>query len=102
MLTRSTEMRMKDPVPQYSYLIHELKKRHPDFAYLHLIEPRVLGSEDIEVPDGETNDHFRALWDGPLITAGGYHRSLALEVTDKNPKELIAFTRYYIANVGSP
>lgn len=32
-------MRMADPIPQFSYIIHQL--RELDLAYLHLVEPRV-------------------------------------------------------------
>lgn len=36
-------MRMSDPVPQFSYLIAQL--RQLDLAFLHLVEPRVAGGE---------------------------------------------------------
>lgn len=34
-------MRMTDPIPQFSYLIQQLRKL--DLAYLHIVEPRVAG-----------------------------------------------------------
>lgn len=36
-------MGMADPIPQFSYLIHQL--RELDLAFLHLVEPRVSGGE---------------------------------------------------------
>lgn len=36
-------VRMADPIPQFSYLIHQL--RELDLAFLHLVEPRVSGGE---------------------------------------------------------
>lgn len=36
-------MRMADPIPQFSYLIHEL--RELDLAFLHIVEPRVSGGK---------------------------------------------------------
>jgi NADPH2 dehydrogenase len=93
------DMGMKHPIPQFSYIVRKLVEDYSSLAYVHLVEPRVIGFMDIEIPEGESNDFIRKLWTGPLITAGGYHRSLAIEVTDKNPNELIAFTRYFIANV---
>lgn len=36
-------MGMADPIPQFSYIIHNL--RELDLAYLHLVEPRVSGGE---------------------------------------------------------
>ena len=29
------DMRMDDPVPTYTYLVEQLKARHPGLAYLH-------------------------------------------------------------------
>lgn len=36
-------MGMADPVPQYSYLVREIANRHPNLAYIHIVEPRVTG-----------------------------------------------------------
>ena len=47
---------MADPKPTFSYLVSELARRHPNFAYVHLVEPRVQGSSDRTVLDGEV--HF--------------------------------------------
>ena len=30
-------MRMEDPIPQFSYVVEQLKARHPDLAYIHII-----------------------------------------------------------------
>lgn len=49
----SSDMRMKDPIPQFSHVISELAKRHPSLAYIHLVEPRVTGFIDREVQAGE-------------------------------------------------
>lgn len=46
-------MRMADPKPTFSYLVADLAKRHPNFAYIHLVEPRVEGSVDRTVLEGE-------------------------------------------------
>jgi NADPH2 dehydrogenase len=46
-------MRMADPKPAFSYLVSEIARRHPLFAYMHLVEPRVTGSEDREVQKDE-------------------------------------------------
>ena len=37
--SRYQDMCMKDPVPQFTYLVEELVRRHPDLAYLHVITP---------------------------------------------------------------
>lgn len=48
---------MADPKPTFSYLVSELAKRHPDLAFLHLVEPRVEGSVDRTVLSGEVFQH---------------------------------------------
>lgn len=40
------DMRMDDPLPTFTYLVTELAARHPNLAYLHLVEPRISGDED--------------------------------------------------------
>lgn len=90
-----------NPVPTYSYLVSELRKRHPNFGYLHVIEPRVRGTGDRV--DGafktESNDFLRTIWDEKLwISAGGFTRDSAIKRADEQG-ELIAFGRYYTSNV---
>lgn len=30
-------MRMEDPIPQFSYVVEQLKVKHPDLAYIHVV-----------------------------------------------------------------
>ena len=79
----------------------ELHKRHPNLAYLHVIEPRVQGTGDrIEAArEVESNDFLRAIWnDKPWISAGGFTRDNAIKHADERG-ELVAFGRYYTSNV---
>ena len=46
-------MRMTDPKPTFSYLVGEIAKRHPNFAYVHLVEPRVDGIDERTPAEGE-------------------------------------------------
>ena len=39
-------MGMSDPIPTFTYLISEIKTRHPNLAYMHVIEPRVEADVD--------------------------------------------------------
>jgi NADPH2 dehydrogenase len=95
-------MRMEDPVPQFSYLVSELAKRHPDLAYFHGIEGRVSGAEDAD--SIETLDFLRDIWrptGRPFLSAGGYTPVSALEHVEKagHENEMIVFGRHFIANV---
>jgi NADPH2 dehydrogenase len=81
--------------------VSELHKRHPNLAYLHVIEPRVMGTGDrIEgARAAESNDFLREIWnDKPWISAGGFTRDNAIKHADERG-ELVAFGRYYTSNV---
>ncbi|KAJ7656308.1 hypothetical protein DFH06DRAFT_1091202 [Mycena polygramma] len=97
------EMHWKHPKPAYEHLVTELRGRYPDFAYLHIVEPRADGSETRDViPDGYSNDFIRDIWgDRPLISAGGYDREIALKTADEKG-DLIAFSRKFIGNPDLP
>ncbi|KAI0826125.1 FMN-linked oxidoreductase [Irpex lacteus] len=96
------DMRIPDPIPQFSYVVEQIAKRQPNLAFIHVVEPRVQGSEDRDAPASESNDFIRAIWQPrPLISAGGYTRELAIEVAEKKD-DLIAFGRYYISNPDLP
>jgi len=101
LLTTLSDMRMQDPVPQFTYFVAQLRERHPDLAYLHLVEPRVSGNVDREVQLGESNDFLRDIWAPlPLISAGGFTRESAISYAQTHENELVAFGRYFISNVG--
>jgi NADPH2 dehydrogenase len=94
-------MGMKDPIPTFSYIATQIRDRHPNFAYLHAIEPRVHGFEDRESLPNESNDFLRKIWaPKPFISAGGYGRSNGIERSEQTG-DLIAYGRYFISNVRS-
>ncbi|KAF8978857.1 hypothetical protein BDQ17DRAFT_1382476 [Cyathus striatus] len=97
------ELGMPDPVPQFTHLIENLKANHPNLAYLHAIEPRYASEEGPLAHPDPSNDFVRRIWaPRPLITAGGYTRESAVEVTEKEGGELIAFGRHFLANPDLP
>lgn len=71
---------------QFSYLVREIKRLYPNFAYLHLIGPRANGpesrnEEDMQEVHFRELDALREIWgDHPLITAGGLNRDIGLEI----------------------
>ena len=88
-------MKMKDPIPQYTYLINELRKF--DLAYLHLVDSR-MGSAA-----GETLEFALEAWDNkaPVLIAGGLEAETArktLDVEYKNYDVVAVFGRHFIAN----
>ncbi|KAJ6509098.1 hypothetical protein DFH09DRAFT_274872 [Mycena vulgaris] len=98
------DMGMDDPLPTFSYLISQLVERHPELAYVHLVEPRISGNatrDDSVVGAHESNDTLRALWaPRPIIRAGGFSRASAIEAAESG--DLIAFGRLYISNPDLP
>ena len=66
----------------FSYLVEELRRRHPNFGYLHVVESRVQGifDRDDDALKEESNDFLRAIWAGkPWISAGGFSRESAIK-----------------------
>ncbi|KAJ7143656.1 FMN-linked oxidoreductase [Mycena filopes] len=101
-------MGMADPVPTFTHVVSELKRRHPALAYIHLIEPRIAADSNVELSAenaAQSNDFLRDIWgDRPLIGAGGFTRETAMKLADegKNKNNLIAFGRTFIANPDLP
>ncbi|CAL1710331.1 unnamed protein product [Somion occarium] len=96
------EMRMDDPIPTFTYLVKRIAELYPNLAWIHVVEPRISGNFDREVPEGESNDFIREIWaPRPIISAGGYTRDIALEVAETKG-DLIAFGRYFISNPDLP
>ncbi|KAJ7749804.1 hypothetical protein DFH07DRAFT_828423 [Mycena maculata] len=98
------DMAMADPIPTFSYVISQLAARHPNLAYIHLVEPRINGNTtrpEGEVGTHESNEALRAIWaPRPWIRAGGFTREGALEAAQSG--DLVAFGRLYISNPDLP
>ncbi|KAE9392574.1 NADH:flavin oxidoreductase/NADH oxidase [Gymnopus androsaceus JB14] len=98
------DMRMKDPIPTYSYVIKTIKDLYPNFAYISVCEPRVVGDStfDANIYANDSNDFIRDIWSPkPLIVAGGFDRESAIKRADSTG-DLIAFGRRYISNPDLP
>lgn len=70
--SRFQDMRMADPVSQFSDLVRSLKALK--LGYLHIIEARVTNSEDVAAP--ETVDFVLDIWQDQTVVllAGGASR----------------------------
>ncbi|EPQ51534.1 FMN-linked oxidoreductase [Gloeophyllum trabeum ATCC 11539] len=96
-------MGMANPKPTFTYVIRSIKELFPNFAYIHVTEPRIYGNTDREVvPAGESNDFVYDLWlPKPLVIAGGFTRELALEAAARG-NVIVAFGRYFISTPDLP
>ncbi|PIL29744.1 hypothetical protein GSI_08183 [Ganoderma sinense ZZ0214-1] len=94
------DMRMEDPIPQFTYLVDELRQRHPNLAYLHVVTPNVPFAKG---PEDESQTHFiHRLWaPRPVITTGGYNRESALEVAEETG-QLVGYGPLFLANPDLP
>lgn len=90
-------MRMADPIPTFSYILNEIRKRHPDFAYVHLTEG--------DFAKGDSLDFARKIWhadrlaseEGVFISASEHSRESAFKFAEEKG-DVIAFGRYFISN----
>ncbi|KAF1846384.1 NADH flavin oxidoreductase/12-oxophytodienoate reductase [Cucurbitaria berberidis CBS 394.84] len=104
-------MRMADPIPQFTYLIKALGEL--GLAYLHLIEPWVVGDSDVEIDDNnkiasrhrkeDSNVPLVEAWNTPrpVLLAGGFSTTTAhsaVEKTYANRNVAIVFGRYFTSN----
>lgn len=100
------DMKMKDPVPQFTYFVEELKKLR--LAYLHVVESRISGSTDVgggdaSRPTEEKLDFLIDIWGktSPILLAGGFKPDGAYAAADSEYKDkdiAIVFGRYFITN----
>lgn len=96
-------MKMKDPLPQFTYVVEQLKKLK--LAYLHVVESRISGNADVETTDKVT---FAVdAWDNtsPVLIAGGFTTESAKKCADEEFKDkdiAIVFGRYFISTPDLP
>ncbi|KAF7977826.1 hypothetical protein HWV62_2561 [Athelia sp. TMB] len=95
------DMGMAHPEPQFAHLVSSIRSLYPDFAYLHVVEPRVDGWADratVPASQAKERDAIFALWSPkPLISAGGHDRATGLEAARRSGV-LVAYGRLFISN----
>jgi N-ethylmaleimide reductase len=92
-----------DPLPLYT---HAIKSLDPlGLAYLHFIEPRSSGAGRAEVNHQNMPSAmvlFRPVWNGVLISAGGFTGEMAEAAIAAGHADAIAFGRIFISNPDLP
>jgi len=105
------EMRMDDPVPTFSFLLHHLASQHTNLAYVSLVAPHIAGDSDAEEVQhssgshpADSNDFARKIWaPRPLIYGGGYTGEPKHAMKDADEQGvLVAFGRAFLANPDLP
>lgn len=95
---------MSDSNPQ-ALFTHVAQQLAPlDLAYLHLIEPRVLGNVDDDSKDQNpvAAQLIRRHYAGTIIAAGGFKGDSAQAILHAGDADLVAFGRDFIANPDLP
>lgn len=100
-------MKMKEPIPQFSHIIRELRKFN--LAYLHLIESRISGDVGSAIYHdvNRENDDLIKIWGDelPIVLAGGFTVDKAKKIVGEvytNNNVIIAFGRYWISTPDLP
>ncbi|MGN8275907.1 alkene reductase [Pseudomonas sp. SMN5] len=98
-------MGMGDESPEatFGYIVEELNRWK--LAYLHLVEPAVVGTVKDENFDPRWDaiiGQLRRQWHGVLIIAGGYDPASAERALKDGRADIIAFGRPFLANPDLP
>lgn len=90
-----------DPESLFDHVARRLDQL--DMSYLHIVEPRVKGSQDVEGMEHPiATARLRKLFSAPIISAGGYDGQKAEAVIASGDADLVAFGRHFIANPDLP
>jgi len=71
-------------------------------AYLHLIEPRVSGSDDVKSSGPLAAERLRPFYKGKLIAAGGFEPNTAEHAVSIGILDAVAFGRHFVSNPDLP
>ena len=86
-----------DPQATFGFIARGLNRF--GLAYLHVIEPRIVGSEaPVEGRAPVAAAQLRPLFHGPVIAAGGFDRAGAEAIIAAGHADLVAFGRHFAAN----
>lgn len=90
-------MHDSDPIALFGYVAEQLNRY--GLAYLHIIEPRINGSYEVaEGLEPVASKHLRTIFNGNIISAGGFQPENAEDIIDNGNADLVAFGRYFISN----
>jgi N-ethylmaleimide reductase len=90
-----------DPDAVFGHIARALADQK--LAYLHIIEPRVIGSQEAaEGIEPVAARDLRMLFGGPVIAAGGFNGDEAQAEIIRGTIDAVAFGRHFIANPDLP
>ncbi|MDO7901507.1 alkene reductase [Pseudomonas sp. K1(2024)] len=98
-------MGMGDETPEATFTYAARQLNRWPLAYLHLVEPAVVGTTRAEEHDpawDKMMSLMRESWLGTLIVAGGYDPQSAEQALASGRADMIAFGRAFLANPDLP
>lgn len=94
------DMHDSDPEGTFGYVARRMDEL--GLAYLHIIEPRIKGIDEIRVEEPIAAKHMRRHFAGPIIAAGGFDKDSAEAIVNSGNADLVAFGRFFISNPDLP
>lgn len=97
------DMHDSDPQTTFRYLVSQLVPYQ--LAYLHIIEPRIVGPEDKQADhyaEPVASHDLRPYYPGTIIAAGGFKPEDAEKMLQSGDADLIAFGRLFTSNPDLP
>lgn len=83
----------------YEYVIKRLNEYN--LCYLELVEA-LADVEDHPAIVPDVIGHYGPLFDGPVMTNGGYDRESALDVIESGKADMVSFAKLFLANPDLP
>lgn len=93
---------MSDSNPDALFAHVATELNHFGLAYLHLIEPRVSGSDDVKSSERLAAERLRPFFKGTMIAAGGFEPVSAEQVVSAGILDAVAFGRHFLSNPDLP
>jgi len=97
---RNAGMFDSDPHTTFGYAAEQLNRF--GLAYLHIVEPRITGSQATEDSAPVAAAELRTKFHGKIIAAGGFEPAGAEEIVAAGDADFVAFGRHFIANPDLP
>lgn len=93
---------MSDSTPQETFGYVAEKLGEMGIAYLHVVEPRIKGTELVAENAPVAAKHLRSRFKGTLIAAGGFDGASAEAIIEAGDADAVAFGRAFISNPDLP
>lgn len=93
---------MSDSSPQETFGYVAEKLSDLGIAYLHVVEPRIQGTELVSESEPVAAKHLRQHFRGTIIAAGGFTGESAEAILQAGDADAVAFGRSFISNPDLP